>query len=590
MDEVLKYYDNIETCFAEHEVNQAVRNLRDKGSTAPPEEDWLAELIAFEFMEGFNWDDWKDDGWGTYFGPSFVLPNEDGTANIIPHISKVSSNMLKYWETRAKEAKHPILKARYSGLVWDLSNTVIQQKPLVDMACIRIDSIIEIAKRNCHKYESDTFDKLSHALNLALSINDNERTLMVRDAILNYEKLVAKDDKLGLWGYAYDLLLKNKKVTLTEVQRDKIITDLEERLARVSDISNNNTFEPWASEAAAIRLADYYKAENKHDDVKRVLIAYIATFEKMAEGKAALLVTAWFQQIHRVLIKYGLKEKASQILLKIRALGQDVHDGLTPITTTTEISIEEMNGYVSSIIGDDLVSALRKIAIHYVPTQADTENQLRELAKSAPVTFLFSRSLLDHKGRTVAIIGPLKNDLEGHIIMQISQNIQISAIFLREVMNNLRSKYNLKHEIIVDYLFKSPIFDENKKQIFAKGFKAYFDGDALTAIHLLTPQIEDTVRNLIEYAGGLILSRNRHEGWNLKTLNDLLKHDLFKEVFNEDIALYFRILFTDQRGINLRNNLCHGISLPETFNLDLADRVIHALLLLAQVREKDEKE
>jgi hypothetical protein len=55
----------------------------------------------------------------------------------------------------------------------------------------------------------------------------------------------------------------------------------------------------------------------------------------------------------------------------------------------------------------------------------------------------------------------------------------------------------------------------------------------------------------------------------------------------EDASLYFRVLLTDPRGWNMRNSVCHGVPSSETFNWQVADRVVHTLLVLAQLRIKN---
>ena len=52
---------------------------------------------------------------------------------------------------------------------------------------------------------------------------------------------------------------------------------------------------------------------------------------------------------------------------------------------------------------------------------------------------------------------------------------------------------------------------------------------------------------------------------------------------------YLKILFTDNRGWNLRNDVCHGMIEPELFTKQSADRVLHALLSLGLVRYKEEQ-
>ena len=106
------------------------------------------------------------------------------------------------------------------------------------------------------------------------------------------------------------------------------------------------------------------------------------------------------------------------------------------------------------------------------------------------------------------------------------------------------------------------------------------------SLHILLPQIEAIIRNLAEKIGVPILKPSRSGGFFYKTLDELLRDPKIAEVLGEDLCLYFRVLLTDPRGWNLRNDVCHGISHIETFNQNTADRVLHALLCLALVKEK----
>ena len=128
--------------------------------------------MVFDFTE--NYPDDKSV-WGTYFGPMFVLPNKEGKMVEYPSIQKITPEILSYWEKRAKESKNPVFKQRYSNLVWDFSEKVTSKKPHYSIAQIFIDSVIEIAEKDLHKYNTDVIEKLERALSLGLSVNDKER-------------------------------------------------------------------------------------------------------------------------------------------------------------------------------------------------------------------------------------------------------------------------------------------------------------------------------------------------------------------------------------------------------------------------------
>lgn len=570
---------------SEHHISGEIRRLREKDDPSPRPTEWVAEVMAFDFCE-----DYPDNGtgWGTFFGPMMAGTDENGTRWESPPLALVTPEVLEYWAKRARESKHPVLKARYAGLVWDLTRAATKASPPIEMAWIRIDSIIEIAAQGGQEFEVQTIKQLEHALRVSVAINGPVRVERVRNAILAYADQVGEDDKPGLWCFVYDLLWDQKKVPLTEAQKAKIISDLEARLARVSDTSGDGPIDPWAAEAAAIRLAKHYRAEGRSEDVRRVLLKYGGAFEKMAEPAAPMLAQAWAQQVHQVYRDFGLKEDAERLLRRIRDLGPKTLDDLKPITTQMKIAKEEMEAYVRELIDGDLDTALGRIAGHYLPRKDQVEKQVRDLSAQAPLTSLFTAQFVDHKGRPTATVGSIEDDLDGHIIKHMAQNIEFSAVFLREVMAALVSKFAVRPNTLTEYLCRTPLLEDDARAIVERGITAYLDGDALVAMHVLIPQVENAVRVLVENTGGTVLRPNRSGGMDLKTFDELLRDERVSSVFRgEDVPLYLRVLFTERRGLNLRNDVCHGMAPASKFNFAFADRLIHSLLVLAQVRKKD---
>ncbi len=78
-------------------------------------------------------------------------------------------------------------------------------------------------------------------------------------------------------------------------------------------------------------------------------------------------------------------------------------------------------------------------------------------------------------------------------------------------------------------------------------------------LHLLIPQLENACLNIVEDAGGNIYKENKMGGYNIKVLNDILRDPLLINCLGSDAALYFQVLFSDLRGSNLRNEICHGL-------------------------------
>lgn len=584
----LSEFEDATEPFNEHNVSDAIRKLRDEDDQSEPPMEWLAEYMAFDFLEVRSE---SGSAWGTFFGPMMSGKNEDGTEFEFPSLSRVTPRMLNYWSNRAKQAKHPILKTRYAALVWEFSKYVINKSADITMAHICIESITEMAKLLCHKYKGDVIQKIKYAVKLAISINDETRLNQLRDAIFDFEDRIADDTKRGSWGISFDTLLMNKKVQLSNAQETKIVNTLEERLERTSDFDNKESFDPFAAESAATRLAQYYRRQDRPDDVKRVLLKYGSAFEKASEEASGLLAIAWLQKVESVYRNFALKDEANQLLNVIRQRGPDAQKDMKPISVKTKVTREEMENYVNSMIAGEISVAMARIAFHYIPKKGEVTQQLKDLAQKHPISFLFPSTIQDHHGRTVAHIGSLEDDFDSHVIRQVSQNMQFSSVFLRNVLHKFQNKFSVSSDSIIAELSKSPLFVKEKSDIFKSGLNAYFSGDNLVAIHLLIPQVESATRVLLELTGGTTYKHGRKGAYFLKTFDEILRDEMIVQTIGEDSAFYLRILYTDPRGWNLRNDVCHGISLPNQFCIQITDRIFHTLLLFGQIREqKNQKE
>lgn len=578
---ILEQFDDLtKKGFDEHDVSVSLKILiPEDGSKI--DEDIRSELMAFDFSEDYQ--DQKT-GWGTYHGPMAVWNNGDGTFTESPSIRLVTPEMIDYWEYRAKKSTNPILIARYSGLVWDFKNKISGANPGHETCRVYIKALIDIANGDFHKYEYNTYKKLERALSLSIGLNDNDLVNLCKDTIINFEARFGQDTKPGLWGYAFDLLFENKRVKLSADEESQIIKELELKLERLTNTdSEGHKIDPWAAEGAAERLALYYRKKQSTEDVKRVILKIGEAFDKIIDDASAMQASMWLDHLHKLFTKYNLLNEADSLLPRIRELGPKVASGLKQFTHSFEIPKEKLENYIESMTLGEIEEVLMRIAVRYIPIKSEAKEQIFDLSKNSPMMFLISHQLQDKKGRVVATIGPLENDLEGHIVRQISQNLYFSYIFLNAVIRNLIENDRLNKDEILKFISVTPIIEKSRIGIIEKGLDAYFSDDHLVFIHLIIPQIEEAVRNIIEFSGGNVLKISRGGGHHLRTFDDILRDEIIQKSLGEDFADYFKILFTDQRGWNLRNSVCHGMASLESFNPQTADRVLHALLCLGLI-------
>lgn len=577
-EELAKLLDELDQSrekFSEHSISTRIKQVTEEDQSLEA----TVERIAFSFCEGYlN----KDTGWGTYFGPMMVWTGDDGKTYESPSISLINKEVINYWTERSEKTTNPFMKARYSGLVWDLSQKAIDTRPDYRIAITYINALLDVCNEDLCEHPTETITKITRAYRVAYSLNKDDLIKRCIESAINLEDRIAEDDKAVLWGFCFNLFVLDKSKHLLKEQEAKLIQDLESRLVRVS-----TDHSPWVCESAGIPLATYYRSRGMEEDVKRVIEIVGNCFESSCEGLPAMQASSWLQHAHDIYISYNMKERAESISKKISEIGPDVIESMQEFSHSMEIPKEKLDAYLDFMTSGGVEETLKRIAIHFIPKKDQVERQVLDLARNHPLSYLFTKTLQDHKGRPVAIIGGIEEDLEGNIIHQLSQNMGIDSFCLRHSFKKASEVYGLDAQEITEFIFQSPIFEESKKEIVAAGVQAFLNEDYISAVHILVPQAEAATRTLVELMGGATLRKNRQGGLQLRTFDDLLRDDTVKQCFGTDSSFYFRILLTDQRGWNIRNDVCHGISPIGSFNYSVADRVMHVILCLAQVKESN---
>lgn len=584
IDDILKEFDTPDKkSFNEFDVYSALQTLISQNKNEILIDDELkSEIIAFEFEENIQY---LINGSIDYYTHYFIRTKNDEISKDILTNELITPEMIYYWEKRVNETINPILKARYSGLVWDFKKIITNNPPTHNICRLHINSLIDIANGDFYKYEVYTFLKLKRALILAISLNDDDLVEKVKNAIISFEKRHSIDDKPGLWGHSFDLLIDNKKVNLTTSEEQEIIRELENKLNRLIIANNENRkINLRAAEEAANRLATYYSKRQKNKNVKRVILEVGNAYNKIIADAPALQAYDLLDHLYKLYLKFNLNNEAEALLPRIRELESKIALEPIEITYTFELPRDEMEEYIVSIINGNPHEIIFRIANNFIPIKKIVKEQIIYLSKEKPLICLIPQRILDDKGHTIAKIGSLEQDPKGHFVRHVSYNFIIESILLRAILNEATKSKGLSKEDFLNFLNESKVFNEDRFLFIDKALDAYFQNDYIQFIHLIIPQIEEAIRNILEKNGGTVLKSSRSGGYNLKTFDEILRDKIIIKALGEDLADYFRILFTDQRGYNLRNRVCHGLADPNIFNQQVSDRVFHSLLCFGLIK------
>jgi hypothetical protein len=99
-----------------------------------------------------------------------------------------------------------------------------------------------------------------------------------------------------------------------------------------------------------------------------------------------------------------------------------------------------------------------------------------------------------------------------------------------------------------------------REYVFARGLNAWMYGDMLVATHLLVPQLENSLRLLVQRAGGRTTSLNPEGLQQDRTMGSVLVSGELEEMLGTDVLFDLKCLLIERFGANLRNLLAHGLA------------------------------
>lgn len=582
--QVLDGYDADIKPLMEAQVHDALRVAREKHGNVSKEEfeAFRAEGSAFFFYERRD----EDSVWGTYFAPTFTATRRDGIEVRIPNIEELDGAVVAHWEQRAEQAKHPVLRARYADLVWDLKQKITQQRADVKFARMAIDAYLEAARNKLFTMDIEGVHWLERALDLALKINDDPRRKAVVDFMFEFHERVSTPRQIGCWIFLFDDL-DGRKDLITPDQEKVIIERLEKMLAIVSKKASGADFNPWGAEAASERLARHYRRKQDTKEMQRVVKAYGQAFESAAEEAASFLAMAWLQPVYERYQEAGLAADAERVQLASYEKSKGLEADMKTISVEVELKAEELERMVEALTEGDLHKSLIRIAHHFIPDVADAKNILKKLQADAPLQSLIG-VIRVADGQIIARAGAVDEDEEGRLYMQLAQNTELAQPFLSTSIDRLRKKYNPTAAELTAFLRESPVFSNARERLVLEGIEAYLAGDYVKAVHVLVPQFEHQLRNLLLLLG--VPTNKQVRGatgiMQMKSMNDMLLDARVQKALGDNLWRYLDVFLADQRGPNLRNRIAHGLVDDAELKRPVADRLLHCFLCLGLIREK----
>lgn len=554
--------------------------LNKSSDTVKQSKEFRFESVCFNLTPSVD----KSE-WGTYFGPKFHGRTDDGKTFSYPSLSDVTEEAVSYWYKRSCEVVNPYLKARYSGLVWDFMKKVSAKSYPSDLYNNYIDSLLAVVSGEYPSHPVITVN-ISNRL-FDLGCKNNKYLGKIKDVLSAFDIKYDMDDKSPrLWGM-YLLLIINNKKFFTQDEAKNVIERHEKRLERLYNGLNKDKSLFWTLKEQVTLLAEYYAKYNQQNECKRVLNCLESALSIVDSTMSNMQKAGNLEMVARLYSKFNLHSEYKRLLGQIEKSSKVAAKEMQTSKFEFTYPIEALMQLKDFIVQGDTIEQIQRFCLYFVLDKKEQENNLKEMAVKFPLQYLIPTQLEDEKGRPLSQVGGIEDDFEGQLVMYICQNINLQSLPLNFIIKALVENQVFSIANIMKMVEDSPIIVDDRYFVIEEALTFFFKENYLVFCHLIVPQIESFFRELLDKSGKPVIkpqNNSKSQGYTLRILDDILRDEVISSTFNENIAYYFRIVLTDQRGWNVRNALCHGLQSPYNYNQTVANRLFHIFMLLLLIK------
>jgi hypothetical protein len=531
--------------------------------------------------------------WDMYWQPLSGWTDNQGGVHHEPDVAQVDDGIIVEWSRLAKEAHHPVLRARFADLAWEIArfrdsaarenqDSARPLRPDVDNARTAIGSYLEAVQRRLAHETFDAWRYLGRAVELAATIRDGAGVDRAKVATFAYRhECETADPTYPFWLFD-DIVWENRGVLeLTADEEAIAIAALERVLAIRADASDPQRFDPHSAQDAADRLGRWRRLLGEEADARRAADAAGIAMETAAERVPALSGIAILEGQAARYRNAGDQAAAARVEEAIRRRAPGAKGELHRVEARFEVPKEELEAWADKVAGATFEEGLPRVVGANLISRERCEAAVRELAQIAPLQAHIPIQVMRDDGFSSAVIGSVEEDLDGRAIHHGASFLAASAPFLNVSLARFRAKHGVDLERFMSWLALSPLFPDSRLRLVREGLAAWFAEDWVKAIHVLLPQTEAALRDLLAKFGGAVMKPDRHHGgFQTIGLGEVVSNALFRAKIPEAMRFHLKVLLHDPRGINLRNSFAHGFAAREVFDRGLGNWVVHLVIML----------
>ena len=218
--------------------------------------------------------------------------------------------------------------------------------------------------------------------------------------------------------------------------------------------------------------------------------------------------------LQQALIAYraipGTEERAKDLHKQVIVYGKKTFAEMQVISAEVEIDQATIERARNHVKGKTVCEALVALAFSARPLNvAYLKKAALDAIDEHPVAFLFERKTFNELGKVVAyspsgVFGDTEREATARAQMFRHAKL-FQQVIVASVIEPARRQINLEHDVRVDDLYpllvNNPFIPRGREDIFARGLYYGLIGDFLLSTHLLIPQLENSIRSLLDLQG-----------------------------------------------------------------------------------------
>ncbi|PNR88815.1 hypothetical protein X925_05240 [Petrotoga sp. 9T1HF07.CasAA.8.2] len=488
---------------------------------------------------------------------------------------------IEYYKNRANVTNNPILKARYSDVIWERDRDA-------DCARLAVSAYLDC----CPIYFTNEWDhELADSLDRALAISSmiKDQSLIDESLKKHYEfikQLVEKRRFRYLLEIIESILNRERKIG-DQIDYEYLISIIE---AAITDYVLNIPDSFHLQRSFLKLLAKIWQIRKNEDEHQKIKIRIAESFNEEAEWKKVnypngnMVAAIFYEKALQAYMDLGkFPEKVQELKVKIQEANEAaLKTEYEIVSAEVRLPKEEIDEYLRMYEGRETIEIIKIMSLdkNLIPSYEEAKQQAIEQATQFVFQHIAQLSLM--KGNIcVKYISEEDERFEYDTILNFQMSYRIiTSMLLNEIFTLLEKEHPKYIDSLTQYLSSSGIIDEKRIEIIQQGLRAFEKKEYVAAIHILVFQIEGVLRDLL---GKLVLSKfsYRNNEMRERTLSDILATLSQIEGIDKDFLKFIEIFLSDIRGDNYRNEIAHGLLSLEDFTKENAQLLLLILIQLA---------